>query len=146
MDLSILKYIGSFVLYVSGLILSLIYLLSIFMIFASKFKFFPKFYNKFRYSNVIWWLLLICIITGPIIYVSVRDLKRLVKNIGFWILIVYCLYLFLLSFLMLFGPKIKALQGLYNRVNNMKIFGFDGVLSFTVIYGLLTMCIVWFLK
>jgi hypothetical protein len=38
---------------------------------------------------------------------------------------------------MLFGSRIKALRGLRQKINDMKIFGFDGVLSFLFPYYLI---------
>ena len=103
------------------------------MLFASKFKFLPTFYNKVRYSNVFWWVLFI----SELVNISENYyLLSIGNNYGGLRkpLMFFLIVSFLFSCFMLFGPKIKALQGLYKRINEMSIFGFNGVLSLLLLY------------
>ena len=101
-----------------SLILLLLYLFIIFMLFASKFKFLPTFYNKVMKSNAIWWILFISLLLLLlIVFIVGMVVDDRISYYGIS-LIIYLIIPFLLSCFMLFGPKIKALQSLYSKVNN----------------------------
>ena len=105
-----------------------IYMLSsiflIFLLLAPKFKLLPILYYNIRFTMVLWLILLVQTISCFSIAISEGDVMFAL----YWILP------FLLSCLMLFGSRIKALRGLRQRINDMTIFGFDGVLSLLVLY------------
>ena len=109
----------------------------IFLLFASKFKFLPKFYYNVRFSKVLWWILFLFSCFTVFYLFNQEDVQLPEEVIDWWVLIPWTIILFLFSCFMLFGSRIKALRGLRQKIDNMKIFGFDGVLSFLVPYYLL---------
>ena len=106
----------------------------IFLFFASKFKFLPKFYYNVRFSKVLWWILFLFSCFTVFYLFNQEDVQPPEEVIGWWYFIYWAIILFLFSCFMLFGSRIKALRGLRQKINNMKIFGFDGVLSFLLLY------------
>lgn len=108
--------------YMTIYILSSIFL--IFLLLAPKFKLLPILYHNIRFGMVLWMILLVQTISCFSLAISEGNVMFAL----YWILP------FLLSCLMLFGSRIKALRGLRQKIDNMTIFGFDGVLSFLVLY------------